>query len=187
MKACKDLYGAKASEASINSMWSYRYDSLLLLLTDIKSISMRFMHYLIMFHTKHKIRLPTLFYDMYETQNVFGLTSKGFLLTQSDTLMMMAPIDESSNKDTHMKDAYDDDDNDDEDDLNEDDEVDDKDEPEDNDENTSLMTEDNYRNAQNQFEFENNTEPTNHNNNTQSQHQDIDEINSGLNASISNN
>jgi hypothetical protein len=57
----------------------YRYESIILLLADIKSISMRFMHYIITFYTEYKIKLPGLLYDMFLTQNMFGLASKSFL------------------------------------------------------------------------------------------------------------
>lgn len=53
----------------------YRYESYLILLTDIKSISMRFMHYIIMFHHDFKIDLPPFLKDMFLTQNAFGLTT----------------------------------------------------------------------------------------------------------------
>nr|ASL70601.1 nuclear receptor [Brachionus koreanus] len=61
---------------------SFRYEALLLALTDIKSISMRFMHYLIQFKIEcpDQIQLPHLLYDMFLTQNMFGLTSKTFLM-----------------------------------------------------------------------------------------------------------
>ena len=52
--------------------WSYRYDSLLLLLADIKSVSVRFVHYIINFHSDPK-KLPNLLYDMLKS---FGLTSQ---------------------------------------------------------------------------------------------------------------
>lgn len=68
-------------ENRVNGKSSLRFESLLLALTDIKSISMRFMHYLIQFKIESPdIQLPHLLYDMFLTQNMFGLTSKGFLM-----------------------------------------------------------------------------------------------------------
>jgi hypothetical protein len=61
--------------ATINAdkiSWSYRYDSLLLLLADIKSISVRLMHFIITFHSDPK-KLPNLLYDMFMSQKIFGL------------------------------------------------------------------------------------------------------------------
>jgi len=37
------------------------------------------MHYIIRFHADYKIKLPGLLYDMFLTQNMFGLASKSFL------------------------------------------------------------------------------------------------------------
>jgi hypothetical protein len=55
---------------------SYRYDSLLILLSDIKSISIRFVHAVFMFHAEYKIEMPTLLYDMLtRSQNLFGMTA----------------------------------------------------------------------------------------------------------------
>nr|ASL70490.1 nuclear receptor [Brachionus rotundiformis] len=69
-----------ARESRVNTKTSFRFESLLLALTDIKSISMRFMHYLIQFEKESpEIQLPNLLYDMFLTQNMFGLTSKLFL------------------------------------------------------------------------------------------------------------
>ncbi|RNA23783.1 estrogen receptor beta, partial [Brachionus plicatilis] len=63
-------------EGRLNGKCALRYESLLLALTDIKSISMRFMHYLIQFKVEAPhIQLPHLLYDMFLTQNMFGLTS----------------------------------------------------------------------------------------------------------------
>jgi hypothetical protein len=55
-----------------------RYEYYLILLTDIKSISMRFMHYIIMFNNDF-IEMPTLLNDMFITQNMFGLTAQNFM------------------------------------------------------------------------------------------------------------
>ena len=56
----------------------HRYESYLLLLADIKSISMRFMHYIIMFQNDYNIQMPTLLNDMFITQNMFGMTAHNF-------------------------------------------------------------------------------------------------------------
>ena len=54
--------------------WS-RYESLLLLLTDIKSISWRFMEFIITFHSSHKKKMPELLYDMFLSHNTSSMSS----------------------------------------------------------------------------------------------------------------
>jgi hypothetical protein len=52
----------------------YRYDSLLILMSDIKSISIRFVHAVFMFHMEQKVAMPTLLHDMLsQSQNLFGM------------------------------------------------------------------------------------------------------------------
>jgi hypothetical protein len=66
----------KVATIKANKMTSsYRYDSLLLLLSDIKFISMRFVNFIITSHSDPK-QLPNLLYDMFLTQKIFTLTSK---------------------------------------------------------------------------------------------------------------
>ena len=64
----------RADKSSTESSWSYRYDSFLLLLADIKCVSMRFMHFIITCQDDPK-KLPNLLYDMFLTQKVFGLAT----------------------------------------------------------------------------------------------------------------
>ncbi|CAF0742425.1 unnamed protein product [Brachionus calyciflorus] len=82
-------------ETKLNSRSSLRYESLLLILTDIKSISMRFMHYLIQFKIENSnIQMPNLLYDMFLTQNMFGLTSKSFLMNIFENEKKLAQVNE---------------------------------------------------------------------------------------------
>lgn len=74
----------KACKANQKLKHSIRFESILLFLADIKSISMRFMHHLIQFNISNsKIQLPNLLNDMFLTQNMFGLTAKNFLINFS--------------------------------------------------------------------------------------------------------
>jgi len=68
----------KASNQMQQQQQQNRYEYYLILLTDIKSISMRFMHYIIMFNNDF-IEMPTLLNDMFITQNMFGLTAQNFM------------------------------------------------------------------------------------------------------------
>ena len=78
-EAFRDKYFRTLKQSSMRASHSqHRYESYLILLADIKSISMRFMHYIIMFHNDFKIQMPTLLNDMFITQNMFGLTSQNF-------------------------------------------------------------------------------------------------------------
>jgi len=78
-EAFRDKYFRTLKQSSMRASHSqHRYESYLILLADIKSISMRFMHYIIMFHNDFKIQMPTLLNDMFITQNMFGLTSHNF-------------------------------------------------------------------------------------------------------------
>ena len=91
MKACRDLKAASCGDEHADLAkvsWSYRYESLLVMLADVKSIGMRFMQYLLGFHVDFKLKLPNLLSDVFSTQSMFGLMPKvGFQESNSGKSM----------------------------------------------------------------------------------------------------
>jgi len=70
----------------------YRYESYLILLTDIKSISMRLIDYIVTFYTDFNIELPALLKEMLQTQNVMGLTARHYPSLKSHSVEAQPPL-----------------------------------------------------------------------------------------------
>ena len=73
-----------ALRRATDSDTSFRYEEYLILLSDIKSISMRFMQYLILLNNDYKIEMPSLLSDVLITQNMFGMIARGFHVNNLD-------------------------------------------------------------------------------------------------------
>jgi hypothetical protein len=57
---------------------THRMSCLLLLIAEIKSLSLRFIHYILYIHSIHQIELPDLLIDMFDAQRVLGLVASDF-------------------------------------------------------------------------------------------------------------
>ena len=55
-----------------------RLSNLLLILAEIKSLSLRFIHYILYIHSLHQIDLPDLLVDMFDAMRVLGLVTTDF-------------------------------------------------------------------------------------------------------------
>lgn len=97
----------------------FRCDSLIMLLSDIKSISISLMHALIQFNVNHKITLPTLLKDMLnQTQSAYGLLMTTNLMISSSSFETVSNgstrMDSENNTIEEDEDELDEDDDEDE-------------------------------------------------------------------------
>ena len=69
----KTIRASFGEQGDVDMEWLNRYDSVLLLLTDIKSLSIRFMQYIIMFHADQQKNMPILLYDMFLSHNMYSM------------------------------------------------------------------------------------------------------------------
>jgi hypothetical protein len=77
MKACRGLKAAGDAADLVKASWSYRYESLLVMLADVKSIGMRLMQHMLAFHLELKLeKMPNLLSEVFSTQSMFGLMAR---------------------------------------------------------------------------------------------------------------
>ena len=95
-KACNEFYYGKTNKDKQNfaSSFQFRYDSFLLLLAEIKSISISFTNYIVNLNSNNninddnnKIEIPALLSNMLDIQRMCGLTTRDYLNAESRSNM----------------------------------------------------------------------------------------------------